>query len=90
VIAKPYTVVYDITEDPRRLKVAKTLQSYGERVQYSVFECLLTDDDLDNLQHDLDQRIDHATDSVRFYLTREAVLTLGKASRSFVDDDIVL
>ena len=37
-----YVVVsYDITNDRRRLKVMKTLEGFGERVQYSVFECRL-------------------------------------------------
>ena len=35
-------VTYDIPNDRRRLKVMKTLEGYGDRVQYSVFECLIT------------------------------------------------
>jgi CRISPR-associated protein Cas2 len=30
-------VAYDITEDRRREKIAHLLESYGDRVQYSVF-----------------------------------------------------
>lgn len=32
-----YLVAYDIPDDSRRNKIAKKLESYGDRVQYSVF-----------------------------------------------------
>jgi len=32
-------VSYDIPNDRRRVKIAKTLEDFGDRVQYSVFEC---------------------------------------------------
>lgn len=34
-----YVISYDISEDKRRNKIAKLLEGYGCRVQYSVFEC---------------------------------------------------
>lgn len=34
-------VSYDIKNDKRRRKVMKLMEGYGERVQYSVFECHL-------------------------------------------------
>lgn len=38
-----YLVSYDIVSDRLRNKIAKTLEGYGRRVQYSVFECDLTE-----------------------------------------------
>lgn len=38
-----YLVSYDITSDRLRNKVAKTLEGFGRRVQYSVFECEITE-----------------------------------------------
>ncbi|MDD7389509.1 MAG: CRISPR-associated endonuclease Cas2 [Lachnospiraceae bacterium] len=38
-----YVVSYDITEDKRRNKIAKLLEGYGRRVQYSVFECRINE-----------------------------------------------
>lgn len=32
-----YLLTYDVVSDGRRVRVAKTLESYGDRVQYSVF-----------------------------------------------------
>ncbi|MCA9629712.1 MAG: CRISPR-associated endonuclease Cas2 [Myxococcales bacterium] len=34
-----YLVSYDITEDKRRTRLAKSMEGYGDRVQYSVFLC---------------------------------------------------
>jgi len=35
-------VTYDISEDKRRTKIHKILSSYGQWMQFSVFECSLT------------------------------------------------
>lgn len=35
--AHRYIVAYDVADDRRRSQIAKTLESYGDRVQYSVF-----------------------------------------------------
>ena len=32
-------ISYDISEDKRRTKIHKMLKSYGQWMQYSVFEC---------------------------------------------------
>lgn len=32
-----YLIAYDITDDHRRITVAKLLESHGDRIQYSVF-----------------------------------------------------
>lgn len=38
-----YIVCYDIISDRVRNRIAKTLEGYGRRVQYSVFECNLNE-----------------------------------------------
>ncbi len=35
--SRRYLVAYDVVNDARRLRVAKKLESYGDRIQYSVF-----------------------------------------------------
>lgn len=62
-----YVVAYDIPDDRRRLRVAKLLEGYGERVQYSVFECVLTPRQFERLWEEIGRRIDGAEDSVRVY-----------------------
>ncbi|KIR01322.1 CRISPR-associated protein Cas2 [Lachnospiraceae bacterium TWA4] len=37
-----YLISYDVVNDRLRNKIAKKLEDYGIRVQYSVFECQLT------------------------------------------------
>ncbi len=65
-------VCYDVNtvdkEGARRLrKVSKICVGYGQRVQYSVFECSLTDALLEKFQSRLLDIIDHEKDSLRFY-----------------------
>jgi CRISPR-associated protein Cas2 len=62
-----YVVTYDIPSDKRRQKVAKLLEGYGRRVQYSVFECLLSEVKYEELQKRLWRRVKLEEDSVRFY-----------------------
>ncbi len=65
-------VSYDVsTEDPggsKRLRhVAKLCEDFGQRVQYSVFECLVTPDEWLQLKNKLEKEINPKTDSLRYY-----------------------
>lgn len=65
-------VTYDVkTADPagrRRLqKIAKCCVNHGQRVQNSVFECLLTSAQYVILKRELENIMDTAADSLRFY-----------------------
>lgn len=63
-----YLISFDISDDGERTKVGKALENHGERVQKSVFECPdLTEEALLKLKADIEDRIDHAGDSVRYY-----------------------
>lgn len=59
-------VSYDIVSDRRRRKVMKALEGFGMRVQYSVFECLLTAAQMVEMQRKL-KKLVGCDDSVRFY-----------------------
>ena len=66
-------ITYDVsTQDAagsRRLRnVAKACEAHGQRVQNSVFECLLSEAQFRELQHRLEQLIEPEEDSLRFYL----------------------
>lgn len=43
-MARPakYVLVYDVTDDAERTRVAKVVEGFGVRVQKSAFECHLT------------------------------------------------
>ena len=65
-------VTYDVsteTEDGKRRlrRVAKQCQSYGQRVQNSVFECILEPALLVKLKAKLEAIIDPEVDSLRYY-----------------------
>lgn len=65
-------ITYDVsTEDAggrRRLrKIAKECVNYGQRVQNSVFECLVDPAQCRKLQNSLCSIIDDERDSLRFY-----------------------
>lgn len=65
-------ITYDVnTQDAagrKRLgKIAKLCVKYGQRVQNSVFECLLENCDYKMLQHELLKIADLDRDSLRFY-----------------------
>jgi CRISPR-associated protein Cas2 len=65
-------VSYDVsTSDSggqRRLRrVARVCKNYGQRVQYSVFECIVDPAMWTFLRKQLEEEIDPAQDSLRFY-----------------------
>lgn len=62
-----YLISYDIPLDKRRLKVARTLEGAGQRVQRSVFECDLTPAQWGVLHRRLLKLIDVSEDSLRIY-----------------------
>lgn len=59
-------VTYDICDDKRLRKVFKTLRNWGDHLQYSVFECQLTDSELTELKSLLSQIIHQDLDQVLF------------------------
>jgi CRISPR-associated protein Cas2 len=77
-------ISYDIANDKRRLKIMKTLQDFGRRVQYSVFECRLTGRQVRALRRRLAPLVRERSDSIRFYFLSaddvERVLVLGAGS----------
>lgn len=65
-------VTYDIADTlgagSKRLRtVADACSRYGSRAQFSVFECRVTPVSLLKLQHELEDAIDPAVDSVHIY-----------------------
>jgi CRISPR-associated protein Cas2 len=68
VILVSYDVATTTKEGRRRLrKVAQACEDYGQRVQYSVFECKLQASDWVKLRARLLALIENDEDSMRFY-----------------------
>lgn len=64
-------ITYDIPEDKRRTKIHSILKSYGQWMQYSVFECSLTPPQYAKLRNRLSRLIKPDQDSIRFYFLCE-------------------
>lgn len=69
-----WIVSYDVPDNRRRAKVAKILEGYGRRAQYSVFECEIDSEKSKQLADRLREVIDPAEDDVRFYPLNRADL----------------
>lgn len=64
-----YDVATKTKGGERRLRrVSKACLNYGQRVQYSVFECILEPAQWAQLRNELINEIDPEKDSLRFYL----------------------
>lgn len=61
-----YLVSYDIANPKRLRRVARILESFGTRLQYSVFECPLDDLRVEKLKSALWEVIQHEADQVLF------------------------
>ncbi|MCL2503688.1 MAG: CRISPR-associated endonuclease Cas2 [Coriobacteriia bacterium] len=92
-------ITYDVStvthEGKRRLtRVAKKCESFGQRVQNSVFECVLDAVQLSKLQHELTCMIDPAEDSLRLYFLgnnyRSKVLHVGAKATINLEDPLIL
>ena len=79
-------VSYDVPDDRRRTRLAHTLKDFGERVQYSVFECHLDERALETLRVRISRLLNFEEDSVRIYrLCKECdrlLEVLGTAQRT--------
>jgi CRISPR-associated protein Cas2 len=60
-------LVYDISDDKRRERLRKTLLRFGTPVQYSVFECDLSQRQLERMEKAVRAVIRKQEDNVRYY-----------------------
>lgn len=62
-----YVVSYDIPDTPRRTRLAKTLKDFGERVNLSVFECILDERLFEKMVARIGEILNEEEDRVRVY-----------------------
>ena len=82
-------------EGQKRLrKVARLCMDYGQRVQNSVFECVLTEAQLAVLKHELTQIIDMNNDNIRIYYLNKnenrRIITLGRNDAIDVEGMLII
>lgn len=61
-----YLICYDIADSKRLRLVARICESYGNRIQFSVFESSLSPTMLAKLKTELEEIINHSNDQVMF------------------------
>lgn len=59
-----YLVAYDIADPKRLRRVCTVMESYGQRLQYSVFICDLSGGEMSSLERDVLEVMDLDEDSV--------------------------
>lgn len=60
-------IAYDIADDRRRYRVVKVVEKYGVRINYSVYECMFTQGQLERIQRKIDKLIIKREDTVVYY-----------------------
>lgn len=84
-------VIYDIVDNRRRGKMVKLFESYGNRVQKSAFEALLTlrqyNDLIPQIVHIMDEE-----DNVRLYRLNSSneIVLLGKSDTIYEEEVIII
>jgi CRISPR-associated protein Cas2 len=90
-----YDVATDTAAGQRRLRrVAKACEGFGQRVQKSVFECILNAAEIEQLKHRLRREVNPEEDSLRIYRLREPrdryVQVIGRQAEFDLRDPLVL
>lgn len=92
-------ITYDVNTETalgrKRLRqVAKQCVNYGQRVQNSVFECVMDAAKCREVEHKLEQIIDKDKDSLRFYYLgnnyKNKVLHIGAKESFDVEDTLII
>lgn len=92
-------ITYDVDtvseSGKKRLRnVAKACKDYGQRVQNSVFECVLTEVQFVLLKNRLESIIDTELDSIRFYFLgknwKRRVECLGKITSFDITGELII
>lgn len=58
----PFVVCYDICDEKRLRTVARILEGYGKRIQYSIFYCKLSNRSLEKMRWELGKVLEKEDD----------------------------
>ncbi|MCB1584514.1 MAG: CRISPR-associated endonuclease Cas2 [Xanthomonadales bacterium] len=78
-----WIVCYDISNNKRRYRLDKLLSEYGMRIQFSVYETIVSKDGFNALRNKINSIIDIEEDKVNYYRIcrwcQDKVILQGKA-----------
>ena len=92
-------ITYDVNTasesgSKRLRRVARECLNHGQRVQNSVFECVLSEAQFVTLKHKLTSIIDNEKDSIRFYFLgknwNNKIETIGKETSFDVTSTLII
>ena len=89
-----FVIAYDISNDRRRYKTARLLESLGARTQGSVFEAYLNAEELKKLQQKVKKHIHEKEDRLRIYPLCQAchakIISLGNENTAAAPQLVVV
>jgi CRISPR-associated protein Cas2 len=80
---------YDIADDKRRNKICDILSSYGQRVNYSVFECFLGDKDISRLKSKIERHLKEKDIVLYYYLCKDCIEKIERIGDFSVEKQVV-
>lgn len=83
-------VAYDVTDDRRRQKIAKTLEKFGKRCNFSVFECFITEAKIARLQEKLKSFAGVDDCILYYYLCKSCIKKREVLGKEPVDSDEIV
>ena len=81
-------VIYDISSIKKRTKVSKYLMGYGERVQESAFEAVVSLSNYRRIIRDIRKLINPNVDSIRIYKLSEKCSTVLIGKNIVVGEEV--
>lgn len=90
---KKIVIAYDVVNTRARTKVARILGQYGERVNFSVYECFFSKEIFEVVRGQIKQLINNRSDTVIYYTLclscRAAVRVDGRPVRKNSEKAVV-
>mgnify|MGYP003249163216 CR=1 FL=1 len=83
-------IIYDITNNSKRVKFAKLLLGYGFRIQKSAFEAVLTKTKYEKLKQEIPEFVDKEEDSIYQIKGKTQVVAWGKEQQYNIEDIIII
>lgn len=84
-------VIYDVVNNKKRYRIAKTMKGYGQWVQRSAFECHLTLRQYEKMIRDIMPYFDFEKDLLRIYkLTGQAEIKVYGKIEITEDEDLII
>lgn len=79
-------VCYDVRDAKRLRRVAKHLEGYGQRIQYSIFRCRLDNETLEKLHWELSQIMKEEDDLLIIPLCQRCAASIPRHSTNNPSD----